>query len=133
MAWWHPEWFNRVLTYSGTYVNQVPANSPYPHGCWVYHDVDPYNAAAANGLIVQAAVSKPLRVWLESAQNDIGAGSGPYNDFRLASQRMALALAMKGYHYEYNYAQGAGHADGNVIAQTLPSALLYLWRGWPIQ
>jgi enterochelin esterase family protein len=53
MAWWHPDLFNRVLTFSGTFVNQVPANSPFPHGCWVYHDVDPYDAGGPNGLIVQ--------------------------------------------------------------------------------
>ena len=53
MAWWHPDLFTRVLTFSGTFVNQVPATSPFPHGCWVYHDVDPYSAAGPNGLIVQ--------------------------------------------------------------------------------
>jgi S-formylglutathione hydrolase FrmB len=53
MAWWHPDLFSRVITFSGTFVNQVPADSPFPHGCWVYHDVDPYDAAAPNGLIVQ--------------------------------------------------------------------------------
>jgi enterochelin esterase-like enzyme len=52
MVWWHPDLFRRVITFSGTYVNQVPAASPFPHGCWVYHDEDPYDATAPNGLIV---------------------------------------------------------------------------------
>ncbi|HEX4405753.1 MAG TPA: alpha/beta hydrolase-fold protein, partial [Polyangia bacterium] len=52
MAWWHPDLFRRVITFSGTFVNQVPASSPFPHGCWVYHDEDPYDATAPNGLIV---------------------------------------------------------------------------------
>ena len=52
MAWWHPDYFRRVIAYSGTYVAQVPAGSPFPHGCWVYHDIDPYVAAAPNGLII---------------------------------------------------------------------------------
>ncbi|HSZ82234.1 MAG TPA: alpha/beta hydrolase-fold protein [Polyangia bacterium] len=52
MAWWHPDLFRRVITFSGTFVNQVPANSPFPHGCWIYHDEDPYDAATPNGLIV---------------------------------------------------------------------------------
>src|ERR1051326_5339691 len=31
MAWYHPEWYHRVLTYSGTYVNQQwPANAETP-------------------------------------------------------------------------------------------------------
>jgi enterochelin esterase family protein len=169
MAWWHPDLFNRVLTYSGTYVNQVTAASPFPHGCWVYHDVDPYSDAGPNGLIVQdcqnasgniassnpgpcdtplsqttcqaatgctwnTSVNKPLRVWLESAQNDLGAGGAPssYRNFDLANQRMAASLQARGYHYVYNHALNAGHEDPKVISQTLPSALLWLWRGYPI-
>jgi enterochelin esterase family protein len=65
MAWWHPDLFRRVITFSGTYVNQVPANSPFPHGCWIYHDEDPYDATTPNGLIVAHC---------ESATNP-GAGS----------------------------------------------------------
>jgi S-formylglutathione hydrolase FrmB len=169
MAWWHPDLFNRVLTYSGTYVNQVTASSPFPHGCWVYHDVDPYSDAGPNGLIVQdcenasgniassnpgpcdtplsptacqaaagctwnTSVNRPLRVWLVSAQYVLGAGGAPgsYRNFDLANQRMAASLEMRGYHYVYNHALNAGHEDPKVIAQTLPSALLWLWRGYPV-
>ncbi|HET6281722.1 MAG TPA: alpha/beta hydrolase-fold protein, partial [Polyangia bacterium] len=53
MAWWRPDLFRRVITFSGTYVAQVPASSPFPHGAWIYHDVDPYSADMPNGLIVQ--------------------------------------------------------------------------------
>ena len=52
MAWWHPDLFRRVIAFSGTYADQVPATSPFPHGCWIYHDEDPYDPAAPNGLIV---------------------------------------------------------------------------------
>ncbi len=51
MAWWRPDLFRRVLTFSGTYVTQVPKDSPFPHGAWIYHDIDPYDAEAPNGLI----------------------------------------------------------------------------------
>jgi enterochelin esterase-like enzyme len=156
MAWWHPQSFTRVVTYSGTFVNNT-ASTVFPHGAWVYHDVDPYSMTAANGLIVQHCTgtpagcltpvsqascqavtgcawdttgTQPLRMWLEAGQHDIGAGSGPYNDFLLANQRMALALKTKGYHYHYDYALGVGHADGNVIAQTLPAAMQWVWRGY---
>jgi enterochelin esterase-like enzyme len=135
MAWWHPELFARVLSYSGTFVRQASPEDPlYPHGCWSYHDYDPYNAAAPNGLIMKEPTAKPLRVWLEDGQNDSGAGSGPgsYRDFRLANERMAASLKAKGYHYHHDNAQGAGHFDGNVVAQTLPTALLWLWRGYPL-
>jgi enterochelin esterase-like enzyme len=37
MAWYHPEWYHRVLTYSGTYVNQQwPHNSETPDGAWSF-------------------------------------------------------------------------------------------------
>ena len=33
MAWYHPEWYHRVLTYSGTFINQQwPYNPETPHG-----------------------------------------------------------------------------------------------------
>jgi iron(III)-enterobactin esterase len=158
MVWWHPEYFNRVITYSGTFVDAT-ADTTFPHGAWVYHDIDPYNATTPNGLVVQhcagsasacepaigqsacaaitgctwdATGTQPIRMWLEAAQHDNGAGSGPYGDFLLANQRMAAALKGKGYHYHYDYALGAGHADGNVIAQTLPTAIAWVWRGYPI-
>ena len=39
MAWFHPELYRRVLTYSGTYVNQQsPLNPESPHGAWEYHE-----------------------------------------------------------------------------------------------
>ncbi len=39
MAWFHPELYHRVLTYSGTYVNQQsPPNPESPHGAWEYHE-----------------------------------------------------------------------------------------------
>jgi enterochelin esterase family protein len=50
----------------------------------------------------------------------------------LANERMAAALADKGYHYQFVFARNAGHADGAVRMQTLPEALEYLWQGYPI-
>jgi enterochelin esterase family protein len=57
MAWWRPDLFRRVITFSGTYVQQVPQDSPFPHGAWIYHDIDPYDAAKPNGLIVASCES----------------------------------------------------------------------------
>jgi enterochelin esterase-like enzyme len=135
MAWFHPELFSRVIAYSGTFVRQASPEDPmYPHGCWSYHDFDPWNAAAPNGVIVKEPTTKPIRVWIEAAQNDMGANTGymSYRDFKLANDRMAASFKLKGYHYHYDYAMGAGHFDGNVIAQTLPTALQWAWRGYPV-
>ena len=39
MAWYHPEWYHRVITYSGTYVNQQwPFNPETPDGAWDFHE-----------------------------------------------------------------------------------------------
>jgi hypothetical protein len=45
---------------------------------------------------------------------------------------MAAAFKAKGYHYHFDYAQGGGHLDGGAVAQTLPAAMLWAWRGYPI-
>src|SRR5205823_10143496 len=39
MAWYHPEWYHRVLSYSGTFINQQwPPDPQSPHGAWEYHE-----------------------------------------------------------------------------------------------
>jgi hypothetical protein len=45
---------------------------------------------------------------------------------------MASALKAKGYHYQFVYAKNAGHTEGKVMSQTLPQALEYLWKVYPI-
>ncbi len=62
MAWWRPDLFRRVITFSGTYVNQVPKDSPFPHGAWVYHDIDPYDPARPNGLIAAFCEATTLQL-----------------------------------------------------------------------
>ena len=45
---------------------------------------------------------------------------------------MAAVLKDKGYHYQFVYAKNAGHVDGKVIAQTLPQALEFVWKDYPL-
>jgi enterochelin esterase-like enzyme len=122
MAWFHPELYHLVLTYSGTYVN-LKSGPDAPHGAWEYNEhFIPDNPA------------KPLRVWMEVAQNDNGAatsGAGMHN-WIIANIKMAEVLKAKGYHYQLVYAKNAGHTDNKVIAQTLPQALEFLWKGYPM-
>ena len=44
---------------------------------------------------------------------------------------MAAALRLKGYQYRYTFSEGSGHVDAAVVNQTLPSALEWLWEGYP--
>jgi enterochelin esterase family protein len=122
MAWFRPDLYHRVLTYSGTYVNQQsPVNETTPHGAWEYHEH-----------LIPQSDPKPLRIWLEVGENDNGSKSTEetFHNWVLANQRMAKVLAAKHYHYRYEFAQAARHVDKRVVFQTLPGALLWLWHGY---
>ncbi|WAC19000.1 alpha/beta hydrolase-fold protein [Luteolibacter sp. SL250] len=123
MAWFHPELYRRVLTYSGTYVDQqFPENPESPNGAWEYHEK-----------LIPAAERKPLRVWLEVSEKDNGwdKEEKTHHNWVLANQRMAAALKAKGYACRYVFAANAGHVDRKVTRQTLPAALEWLWQGYP--
>jgi enterochelin esterase-like enzyme len=125
MAWYHPELYHRVLTYSGTYINQQwPHNSVTPHGAWEFHE----------HLIPNNPV-KPIRIWMEVGDRDLynpNVMRDNMHDWVLANENMAKALAAKGYRYQFVFAENAGHVDHTVRQQTLSEALEYLWQGYPI-
>jgi iron(III)-enterobactin esterase len=123
MAWYHPELYHRVLTYSGTYVNQQwPPNADTPHGAWEFHEhLIPNNPA------------KPLRIWMEVGDRDLlnpNSMRDGFHDWVLANENMAKALADKGYHYQFVFAKNCGHTDHAVKEQTLSEALEYVWQGY---
>ncbi len=120
MAWYHTDLYHRVLTYSGTYVNQQwPANDETPHGAWEFHE----------RLIPNSPV-KPIRIWMEVGDRDNFGRTDGYHDWVLANENMAKVLAAKGYHYQFIFAKDAGHTDRAVKQQTLPEALEWVWRGY---
>jgi len=122
MAWYHPELYHRVLTYSGTYVNQQwPPNPDTPHGAWEFHEH-----------LIPNSPAKPIRIWMEVGDRDNLIARDNYHDWVLANENMARVLAAKGYHYQFVFARNAGHTDRTVKAQTLPEALEYVWQGYPI-
>jgi len=123
MAWYHPEWYHRVLTYSGTFVNQQwPWNKETPGGAWDLH-----------AKIIPKAERKPLRLWMEVGDKDLlnpNSMLDDMHDWVLANEKMAKALAAKGYPYQFVFARNATHCDGSVKQQTLPEALEYVWQGY---
>ena len=123
MAWYHPELYHRVLTYSGTYVNQqYPELPETPHGAWEFHEH-----------LIPGSPAKPIRIWMEVGDRDLfnpNLMRDDMHDWVLANERMAGVLAAKGYHYQFVFARNAGHVDGAVKKQTLPEALEWLWRGY---
>lgn len=123
MAWYHPELYHRVLTYSGTYVNQQwPSNPSTPGGAWEFH----------RRLIPESPV-KPIRIWMEVGDRDLlnpNVMRDDMHDWVAANENMARVLAAKGYHYQFVFARNAGHSDRAVKQQTLPEALEWLWKDY---
>jgi enterochelin esterase-like enzyme len=123
MAWYHPEWYHRVLTYSGTYVNQQwPPNPATPHGAWEFHEH-----------LIPSTPARPIRLWMEVGDRDNLDSNfmrDNMHDWVVANENMARVLAAKGYHYQFLFARNAGHTDRAVKQQTLPEALEYLWQGY---
>ena len=123
MAWYHPGLYHRVLAYSITAINQQwPHSAETPHGAWGFHE----------RLIPNSPV-KPIRVWMEVGDRDFlnpNVMRDEMHDWVLASENMARVLAAKGYHYQFVFARNAVHVDRNVIRQTLPEALEWLWKGY---
>jgi enterochelin esterase family protein len=120
MAWYHPDLYHRVLSYSGTFVyQQWPYNAETPHGAWEFHET-----------LIPNSPKKPLRIWMAVSDRDLLITRDNYHDWVLANERMAKVLAAKGYPYQFVFAKNAGHCDHGVKVQTLPLALEYVWQGY---
>jgi iron(III)-enterobactin esterase len=124
MAWFHPEWYHRVISYSGTFVNQQwPFNPATPGGAWDYH-----------ARIIAGSPVKPIRIWMHVGDSDLlnpNAMRDDMHDWVAANHGMARVLAQKGYHHQYVFARESGHCEARVRQQTLPAALEYAWQGYP--
>jgi enterochelin esterase family protein len=123
MAWYHPELYHRVLTYSGTFVNQQwPYNPQTPHGAWEFHEH-----------LIPSSPVEPIRIWMEVGDRDLlnpNVMRDDMHDWVLANEHMAQVLAAKGYHYQFVFARNARHVDRAVKQQTLSEALQYLWQDY---
>lgn len=116
--------YRRIVTYSGTFVDLQKADAATemmsPFGAWGY------------AAMITAAPAKPLRVFLQVAQNDNGANETEeaHLNWILANRHMAAALKEKGYHYRFVYALGAGHCDSKVQQQTWPDTFVWMWHSY---
>ena len=123
MAWYRPNLYHRVLTTSGTFVNQQwPFDSETPGGAWDFHET----------LIPNSPV-KPLRIFMAVGDRDLlnpNVMRDGMHDWVEANNRMAKVLAAKGYHYQYLFCRNAGHSVGNAQAQFLPHAIEWVWKGY---
>ena len=118
-----PEWYHRVLSYSGTFINQQwPWNSETPHGAWGYHET-----------LIPNSPTKPIRLWLEVGDKDL------LKSERDARQHARLGGCERedgegpegqGLSLSVRVVRNAVHGDRPTKQQTLPEALEYLWQGY---
>ena len=126
MAWYRNDLYHRVLAYSITAINQQwPHSAETPHGAWEFHE-----------RLIPNSPIKPIRVWMEVGDQDFlnpNIMRDGMHDWVIASENMAKVLSAKGYHYQFVFARNAVHVDRAVKQQTLPQALEWLWKGYPIE
>lgn len=127
MGWFRPDLFRRIITYSGTFVDQqdddAPEEAKYPLGAWEYH----------SGLkLIESSDKKPLRIFTHVAEHDLRANDPEetYHNWVMANERTAKALQAKGYDYRYVFSRESKHCDVNVFEQTLADTLVWMWRGY---
>lgn len=127
MGWFRPDLFRRLITYSGTFVDQqdddAPEEKQYPLGAWEYH----------SGMkLIENSEKKPLRIFTHVAENDLRAKDPEltYHNWVMANERTAAALKAKGYDYRYVFSRATRHCDSKVFEQTLADTLVWMWRGY---
>ena len=127
MGWFRPDLFRRLITYSGTFVDQQDDDSPdearYPLGAWEYH----------SGMkLIESSEKKPLRIFTHVSENDNRAKDPEetYHNWVMANERTAAALKAKGYDYRYVFSRATKHCDQKVFQQTLADTLVWTWRGY---
>ncbi len=127
MGWFRPDLFRRLITYSGTFVDQQDDDAAeekvYPLGAWEYH---------SSMKLIETSEPKPLRIFTHVSDNDNRSKDpeSTYHNWVMANRRTAAALKAKGYDYRFVYSRATGHCDGKVFDQTLADTLVWTWRGY---
>src|SRR5437660_3923977 len=126
MGWFRPDWFRRVIAYSGTFVAQqdddAPEQAKYPLGAWEYH----------SGMkLIENSGQKPLRIFTHVSEKDIRPNDAEetHHNWVMAGQRTNAALDGKGYHHRFVFSLATRHCDGRVFEQTFADTLVWMCRG----
>jgi enterochelin esterase-like enzyme len=126
-GWFRPDLFRRLITYSGTFVDQqdddAPEEAQYPLGAWEYH---------SSMKLIENSEKKPLRIFTHVSEFDNGyqRPEESYHNWVMANRRTAAALKAKGYDYRFLYSLESKHTDRRVFEQTLADTLVWMWRGY---
>lgn len=127
MGWFRPDLFRRLITYSGTFVDQqdddAAEEAAYPLGAWEYH----------SGLeLIESSERKPLRIFTHVSEFDLRYDDAEetYHNWVMANNRTAAALKTKGYDYRYVFSKETKHCDSKVFEHTLANTLVWMWKGY---
>lgn len=123
MAWFRPDLYRRVLTTSGTFVNQAwPFDPKYPDGAWGFHKT-----------LIPNSPKKPIRIFISVGDRDLlnpNVMRDGMHDWVKANHRMAKVLREKGYEYQYLFCRNSGHGIRNAKEQFLPHAIEWVWANY---
>ena len=127
IGWFRPDLFRRLITYSGTFVDQqdddAPEEAAYPLGAWEYH---------SSMKLIETSEKKPLRIFTHVSEFDNRPNDPEetYHNWVMANQRTAAALKAKGYDYRYLFSRQSRHCDGRVFGHTLADTLVWMWQDY---
>ena len=124
MAWYHPELYHRVLTYSGTYVNQQWPPNP---------DTPARRLGIPRTPDSRTSPRKPIRIWMEVGDRDLynpNIMRDNMHDWVVANENMAKVLAAKSTTTSSSSPKTPATSTAPSKQQTLPEALEYVWQGY---
>lgn len=127
MGWFRPDLFRRLITYSGTFVDQqdddAAEESKYPLGAWEYH---------SSLKLLETSDKKPLRIFTHVADKDLRFNDAEetYHNWVMANERTAKALSATGYDYRYVFSRDSRHCDRKVFEHTLADTLVWMWQDY---
>jgi enterochelin esterase-like enzyme len=114
-AWQNPEAFSRVISWIGSFTaiqwKEDPAN---PDGGQDYPEK------------ILREPHRNIRVWIQDGNND--QENPNYGSWPLANIRMANALKLKGYDFQFTFGKGP-HSQAEGAAE-FADELTWLWRGY---
>ncbi|MDA0346574.1 MAG: alpha/beta hydrolase-fold protein [Verrucomicrobia bacterium] len=102
-AWLRPDYFSKVLSGNGTFVN-ILGGHQYPS-------------------MIRSTPAKPIRVFIQDGSNDL---NNQYGNWFLANQQMVSSLEFKGY--DVKAVWGTGSHNAFEFGPYLPHSLRWLWR-----
>jgi len=126
MAWFRTDLYQRVLTTSGTFVNQAwPFDPKYPDGAWGFHKT-----------LIPNSPKKPIRLFFSVGDRDLlnpNVMRDGMHDWVEANHQMAKVLKAKGYEYQHLFCRNSGHGIRNAKEQFLPHAIEWVWAGYGVR